>query len=114
MQVNISPTEQFRNRHTSATIADRAEMLKTIGVSSIDELIYMTIPDNIRLTEELDIEAAESEVKFLESMRGLAAKNDAHRSYIGMGYYGTHTPNVILRNISAAQNLATSELSCSP
>jgi glycine dehydrogenase len=99
MQVNISPTEQFRNRHTSATIADRAEMLKTIGVSSIDELIYMTIPDNIRLTEELDIEAAESEVKFLESMRGLAAKNDAHRSYIGMGYYGTHTPNVILRNI---------------
>jgi len=99
MQVNISATEQFRNRHTSTTLAEREEMLEAIGVKSIDELIYMTIPDNIRLSKELDIEAAESEIKFLEGLRKLAGKNDPHRSYIGMGYYGTYTPNVILRNI---------------
>lgn len=74
-------------------------MLAAIGVKSIDELIYQTIPDNIRISEELDIEAAESETRFLENLRAIAAKNDPHRSYIGMGYYGTYTPNVILRNI---------------
>jgi len=74
-------------------------MLKVIGVSSIDELIDQTIPKKIRLKEPLKIGEAMSEYNYLNHIHALAEKNKLFRSYIGMGYYATATPAVILRNV---------------
>lgn len=100
MQLNIGPTEFFRNRHNAPTKEEQEEMLKLIGVSTIDELIEKTIPGDIRLQRELNISNAVSEQEFLAGLKKKAAKNKVYRSYIGMGYYNTFTPNVILRNIT--------------
>ncbi|MBI1306866.1 MAG: aminomethyl-transferring glycine dehydrogenase [Bacteroidetes bacterium] len=99
MALKIDQIEFFKNRHNSITEAERAEMLKTIGVSSVDELINKTIPADIRLSEHLDISPAMSEQAFLSNLKKIAAQNKIFRSYIGMGYYNTFTPHVILRNI---------------
>lgn len=74
-------------------------MLDVIGVSSLEELIAQTVPANIRLTEDLPWFDPQSEAVYLRELRKLAAKNKVARSYIGLGYYGTVTPSVILRNI---------------
>lgn len=74
-------------------------MLETVGVSSLDELISKTIPANIRLPKELNIGEALTESEFLAMLKGKAAKNKLFKHHIGMGYYDTLTPGVILRNI---------------
>ena len=74
-------------------------MLETIGVSSLDELIAQTIPDDIRQHAPLDLGAALSETEALEKARQLAARNLVLTSLIGQGYYGTILPSVIQRNI---------------
>ncbi|MCB9261032.1 MAG: aminomethyl-transferring glycine dehydrogenase [Flavobacteriales bacterium] len=99
MQLNVHQIEFFKTRHNSPTAQERAEMLAAIGVKNIEELIDKTIPANIRLNRELNISAAVSEQTFLSNLRKTAAKNKVYKSYIGMGYYNTFTPNVILRNI---------------
>ncbi|MBO6515612.1 MAG: aminomethyl-transferring glycine dehydrogenase [Bacteroidia bacterium] len=99
MQLNVSQIDFFKDRHNGPTEAEQAEMLATIGVSSLDELIEKTIPENIRLTNELNISKALSEQDFLANLRKTASKNKVYKNYIGMGYYNTHTPAVILRNI---------------
>ena len=75
------------------------EMLSFLGYESIDELIHKTIPDNILLKDKLDVGDGLSEHEFLKTIKSVASKNKIVKSFIGMGYYGTITPPVILRNI---------------
>ncbi|MDH4460901.1 MAG: aminomethyl-transferring glycine dehydrogenase, partial [Flectobacillus sp.] len=99
MKINFQYQEPFENRHNNANVADRQAMLATIGVDSIETLINQTIPSAIRLPKLLDLPAAKTEAQFLKDFKKLAQKNEIFKSHIGMGYYDTHTPTVILRNI---------------
>jgi glycine dehydrogenase len=74
-------------------------MLKTLGVGSLDELVQQTIPQGIRLTEPVELTAALSESDALAKLKKIMSKNIVNRSLIGMGYYETVTPPVILRNM---------------
>ncbi len=98
MKLNVQYQEKFESRH-NASAPDAHEMLKTIGVESLDDLIAQALPDAIRLPKPLSLPAAQSEQELLESLRAIARKNRVFKSYIGMGYYNTFTPPVILRNI---------------
>lgn len=89
----------FLTRHIGPRELDVEEMLKLIGVVNIDELINQTVPENIRLKSKLELPAALSEYEYLNKIKEIASKNKLYKSYIGMGYYGTITPSVILRNI---------------
>ena len=91
--------DQFTNRHIGPDAAEREAMLRLIGVDSLAELIDQTVPENIRERQPLDIPEALSEFDFLRMLRELGAENKVYRSYLGMGYHGTITPSVILRNI---------------
>jgi glycine dehydrogenase len=74
-------------------------MLKTIGLSSIDELISKTVPDSIRLQSPLQTAGPVSEFQYLTELKKTAALNKVYRSYIGQGYYNTIVPSVILRTV---------------
>ncbi len=74
-------------------------MLETIGVASLDELIDQTVPENIRNREPLKVDSAVSEYYYLQHLKGIAGRNKVFRSFMGMGYFGTITPSVILRNL---------------
>jgi len=89
----------FLRRHVGPDSSEIKTMLSSIGVDSLDALIANTVPDSIRLKEDLDIPEALSEFAYLKMVKGIASKNKVFRSYIGKGYYGTITPSVILRNI---------------
>jgi glycine dehydrogenase len=89
----------FQRRHIGITPSETQEMLQTIGISSLDELVDLTIPKHIRLTEELKIDEAMSEAEYLAHISEIAAKNQRFKSYIGMGYAETLVPSVILRNV---------------
>ncbi len=91
--------DKFVNRHLGPRQEDILEMLKAIGVDSVEKLIQETIPQSIRLTEKLKIDPPISEYKFIEHLKELASKNKVYKSYIGLGYHPTHTPAVIQRNI---------------
>ena len=91
--------EEFKSRHLGPDQRQIDDMLKTVHASSVDELIDQTIPANIRLKKKLNLPAAQAESEFLRSFKRLVSKNKLYQSYIGMGYYGTITPGVILRNI---------------
>ena len=99
MNYNISYSEKFSSRHHGKNESDTKEMLDTIGVSSVEELINQTVPANIRLKSELDLPAPLSESEFLEEFKSIASKNLVYKTFIGTGYYNTFTPRVILRNI---------------
>ena len=89
----------FQSRHIGPDSRQREQMLRTIGVPSLDALIDQTIPPGIRSKAPLDLPEGEAEQAYLRRLRGIAAQNTAARSYIGMGYYGCVTPSVILRNV---------------
>lgn len=91
--------DSFVQRHLGPSQEDRDLMLKTIGVSSLDELIAQTVPLQIRLTQPLQEAEGMSEYEYLRQLKELSEKNQVFRSYIGLGYYDTVTPSVILRNI---------------
>lgn len=91
--------DQFVDRHNGVSNRDLPDMLQTIGVKSLDQLIDETVPDKIRLKKEMDLPRAMTEFDFLNELKQTAAKNQVYRSYIGMGYHGTITPSVILRNV---------------
>jgi glycine dehydrogenase len=91
---------QFINRHIGPNEAEIKEMLSDIGVESLDQLIKETVPESIRLTQELNLPTEGlSEHEFLGHIKAIAAKNKLYRSYIGMGFYGTNLPSVIKRNV---------------
>ena len=92
-------TTQFVNRHISMNEADTQAMLEKVGVASMEELIGQTIPDSIRLKQELNISEPLSEQEMLAHSKELAAKNLMFDNYIGFGYHNTVLPSVIQRNI---------------
>ena len=92
-------TDSFKIRHIGPRENDHNDMLKTIGVDSLEQLIYQTIPDNIKLENSLDLEDAMSEQEYLTHIQDLASKNKVYKSYIGLGYHPTNLPAVIQRNI---------------
>lgn len=91
--------DTFVSRHNGPREKEVKEMLKKIGVSSVDELINQTVPSNIRLKEPLRVGAPLTEFQYLKHLRALGKKNKVFRSYIGLGYYNTILPSVIQRNI---------------
>jgi glycine dehydrogenase len=91
--------DKFVDRHIGPRKDDVNEMLKTIGVTTLDQLINETIPSSIRLKESLKLSKPVSEYRFIENLKKIAEKNKVFKSYIGMGYYNTITPAVIQRNI---------------
>lgn len=86
-------------RHIGPRKEEIAKMLKTIGVSTLDELIDKTIPSSIRLDKPLDLPVGLSEYEYLRTIKEIASANKVYRTYIGLGYYGTKLPSVIQRNI---------------
>lgn len=92
-------TDAFALRHNGPREHDVKRMLDTIGVDSIDQLIYETIPDDIRLKAPLDLAPAMTEFEYLNHIRKLGNKNKVFKSYIGLGYHPTVVPAVIQRNI---------------
>ena len=90
---------EFQRRHIGPNQEDTKKMLDTIGLASLEELIDKTIPDSIRIKKDLAIPAAISEFEYLTELKAVSLKNKVFKNYIGQGYYGTITPNVILRNI---------------
>lgn len=89
----------FTDRHIGIAPDDEKAMLATLDVQSLDELIQQTIPDDIRLPKEIELDAPLDESAYLQQIKALAQKNKPLRTLIGMGYYGTKMPAVILRNI---------------
>jgi len=99
MKLNIDYQEKFQSRHIAPNEADTAQMLKTIGVKSVDELIDQTIPAQIRLKKPLNLPPAKSEFDYLNTLKQTSLKNKVFKSYIGQGYYDVIVPGVIQRNI---------------
>ncbi|NOL50960.1 aminomethyl-transferring glycine dehydrogenase [Pelistega suis] len=99
LHTHIEQTEEFIGRHIGPNEAEQAHMLKVVGADSLDALVEQIVPANILLKDGLDLEAPASEADILAELREIAENNQVFRSYIGQGYYGTYTPNVILRNI---------------
>lgn len=97
--LKLSTPDRFVERHIGINKNDIGEMLETVGVSSIDELIDQTVPATIRSNKALDIPDAVSEYQYLNELKATAAKNKMFKTYIGLGYHDTITPAVILRNI---------------
>ena len=92
-------TTKFVNRHVGITAEDLPDMLKTVGVNTLDELIDQTIPANIRLKQPLNLPDPMTEREFAEHINELASKNEVFTSYIGMGWYDTVCPAPIQRNV---------------
>jgi glycine dehydrogenase len=92
-------TNKFVNRHIGISEEDLPEMLKTVGVSSLDQLIDQTIPAGIRLKKKLNLPDAMTERELAEHLSELASKNEVFTSYIGMGWYDTVCPAPIMRNV---------------
>jgi glycine dehydrogenase len=92
-------TDSFALRHIGPNESDLAKMFKTIGVESMDQLIYETIPTDIRLKDALDLPFAMSEYEFTNHIAKLGNKNKVFQSYIGLGYNQAIIPAVIQRNV---------------
>ncbi len=92
-------TDAFALRHIGPSENDLQHMFKTIGVDSLEQLIYETVPDNILLKNPLNLDAPLSEYEYLNHIQELGKKNKVFKSYIGLGYHPTVIPAVIQRNI---------------
>ena len=94
-----SSQKDFIKRHIGPSEAEQSFMLKELGFKSLDELISKTVPEKILLKESLEIGEPNSEYEALRKLKLISKKNKINSNFIGMGYYGTFTPHVILRNI---------------
>jgi len=92
-------TDVFALRHIGIQEEEQSQMLKTVGVESLDQLILETIPADIRLKKALDLAPAMSEHDYLSHIEILSQKNKVFKTYIGQGYHQSITPSVIKRNI---------------
>ncbi|WP_045689331.1 MULTISPECIES: aminomethyl-transferring glycine dehydrogenase [Hymenobacter] len=99
MLLQPKPADLFVDRHNGPDEAAVAEMLRTIGVESIDQLIDETVPTAIRLKKPLNLPAALTERAFLAKFKKIAGQNKLFKNYIGLGYHDTQLPPVIQRNI---------------
>ncbi len=90
---------EFQPRHIGIDAADEERMLSVIGEASRAALVGGIVPASIARTEPMQLPPATTEAAALAELKAIASKNRVLRSFIGQGYYGTHTPGVILRNI---------------
>ena len=90
---------EFIRRHIGPSIDEQKQMLSYLGFNSLDEFIKKIVPEKIIENNPLDIDEPVSEHEALNQLKQIASQNKIFKSFIGMGYYGTYTPNVILRNI---------------
>jgi glycine dehydrogenase len=90
---------EFIRRHIGPSIEEQKQMLSYLGFNSLDEFIKKIVPEKIIENKPLDIDEPVSEHEALNQLRQIASQNKIFKSFIGMGYYGTYTPNVILRNV---------------
>ena len=91
--------KDFIRRHIGPKKKDEQNMLDQLGYKSLIELINNTVPENILLKDTLSIGDPNSEYEALRKLKAISKKNQIYSNFIGMGYYGTYTPNVIIRNI---------------
>src|SRR2546429_2669916 len=91
--------DESAGRHLGSDEAEQREMLATLGVESLDALIAQVVPPAIRLREPLKLGEPTTELAASAELSAHAVHNDLWRNFIGMGYYGTHTPAVIQRNV---------------
>lgn len=91
--------ERFVDRHVGPNAQEIEQMLRIIGVSSVEELVSQVVPSDIRLPQPLDLPTGMTEYEFAQHIREIAAKNQSYRSFIGMGYYQTAAPAAIIRNV---------------
>jgi glycine dehydrogenase len=92
-------TNSFQLRHIGPNATEQEKMLQTIKADSLEQLINETVPDNIRLKNDLDLAPAISEYEYLAHINELSEKNKVFKSYIGLGYHEAIIPSVIHRNI---------------
>lgn len=97
--VELEQKEDFIRRHIGPNAEQTQAMLNDIGAESVDALINEIVPSNIRLADLPAIEDSKTEVQALVDLKTVASQNKVNTSYIGLGYYGTLTPNVISRNV---------------
>jgi glycine dehydrogenase len=95
----LENTDEFIRRHIGPGNTEQAAMLDAIEADSLDQLTEQTVPGAIRLTSDLNIERATSEQDALDYLHAVARQNKVYKSYIGLGYHDTLTPNVIARNV---------------
>ena len=96
---DLEQTQDFIRRHIGPDEEQTQAMLNDIGAESVDALIDEIVPSDIRLAELPAIEESKTEIQALTDLKAVASLNKVNDSYIGLGYYGTLTPNVILRNV---------------
>ncbi len=96
---DLDPHDDFISRHIGPSAADQEKMLREIGLGGIQELVDAVVPHGILMAGRLNLPSARGEAEALADLRAMASRNQVFRSYIGQGYYGTHVPNVIQRNI---------------
>lgn len=99
MSQALDTSNEFIPRHIGPSEDDQKKMLAAIGAANLETLMREVVPANIHMSRELDLPGARSEADVLAEMRKIAGENQVFRNYIGQGYYGTQTPNVVLRNI---------------
>jgi glycine dehydrogenase len=102
MVPDVAPCQhpgEFARRHIGPSPDDLPVMLATVGASSLDALLERAVPEGIRLTDPLDLPAGRTETEVLDRLAELAGRNEVFTSLIGLGYHGTVTPPVILRNL---------------
>src|SRR6516162_4333784 len=90
---------EFANRHIGPNELETRQMLKVIGVRTLDELIDKTIPSSIRNRQHLEVTQPTSEFDYLAELQQVASKNKIFKNYIGQGYYDSITPSVIMRSL---------------
>ena len=95
----LDTASEFVGRHIGPRAADTAAMLQQLGYDSLEALGASVIPDSIKDTSVLELTAGLGEAQALARLKAIAAQNQQFASHIGQGYYGTHTPAPILRNL---------------
>ena len=98
-QINLTTANEFIARHIGPRSGDEQAMLNSLGFDSLEALSASVIPESIKGTSVLGMDDGLSEADALALIKGIAAKNQLFKTYIGQGYYGTHTPSPILRNL---------------
>ena len=89
----------FSRRHVGPAPEDQEAMLRVLGYGSLDELADAAVPESIRMRTPLDLPPAQTEIDVLAELRDIGRRNRVMKSMIGLGYYGTHTPQVVLRKV---------------
>ena len=97
--MNKGKEEKFSKRHIGLTNEDKEYLLNKVGYNNMDDFIKDVVPNNIKRQSPMDINIELSEQELLSKIRDYASLNKKNISMIGQGFYGTHVPSVILRNV---------------